>query len=242
MGGRRKPRPTPSGVFARSSTGSPATRSTCRAPRRVFDSTREENTARSLAWSWWRATARCSLLLWNRKPSSARGRWISWRATRLRIWRKPLRGSAWASSAPPSPRMRCRRHSSGCRRTLRPGRAYTRKRKRRSRCSRPGARSNAHARDRSASSFYNGQPMIKAVYPGTFDPLTRGHEDLVRRAATLFDTLIVAIADSKAKRPYFTVDERIAMAREVLGDLKNVQVLGFSGLLTDFVRESRARV
>jgi pantetheine-phosphate adenylyltransferase len=84
--------------------------------------------------------------------------------------------------------------------------------------------------------------MIKAVYPGTFDPLTRGHEDLVRRASTLFDTVILAIADSKAKRPYFTLDERIAMAREVLGDVKNVQVLGFSGLLTEFVRKQGARV
>src|SRR5205085_1073619 len=70
--------------------------------------------------------------------------------------------------------------------------------------------------------------MIKAVYPGTFDPLTRGHEDLVRRAAPLFDSIILAIADSKAKKPYFTLDERIAMAREVLGDLKNVQVRGLS--------------
>jgi pantetheine-phosphate adenylyltransferase len=84
--------------------------------------------------------------------------------------------------------------------------------------------------------------MIKAVYPGTFDPLTRGHEDLVRRASTLFDSLILAIADSKAKRPFFTVDERIAMAKEVLGDVKNVKVTGFSGLLTDFVREQKARV
>jgi pantetheine-phosphate adenylyltransferase len=84
--------------------------------------------------------------------------------------------------------------------------------------------------------------MIKAVYPGTFDPLTRGHEDLVRRASTLFDSLILAIADSKAKRPFFPVAERIAMAKEVLGDIKNVQVLGFSGLLTDFVREQKARV
>ena len=84
--------------------------------------------------------------------------------------------------------------------------------------------------------------MIKAVYPGTFDPLTRGHEDLVRRAATLFDTVILAIADSKAKKPCFTLDERIAMAREVLGDLKNLQVLGFSGLLTEFVRQQSARV
>src|SRR5688572_26155651 len=66
--------------------------------------------------------------------------------------------------------------------------------------------------------------MIKAVYPGTFDPLTRGHEDLVRRAATLFDKVVLAIADSKAKRPFFTLEERSAMAREVLGDLKNVEV------------------
>jgi pantetheine-phosphate adenylyltransferase len=84
--------------------------------------------------------------------------------------------------------------------------------------------------------------MIKAVYPGTFDPLTRGHEDLVRRASLLFDTLIVGIADSSAKRPFFTRDERVAMASEVLGDLKNVKVVGFSGLLIDFVRQHGARV
>ena len=84
--------------------------------------------------------------------------------------------------------------------------------------------------------------MIKAVYPGTFDPLTRGHEDLVRRASTLFDKIVLAIADSKAKRPYFTLDERIAMAREVLGDVKNVEVTGFSSLLTEFVRKQGARV
>jgi len=84
--------------------------------------------------------------------------------------------------------------------------------------------------------------MIKAVYPGTFDPLTRGHEDLVRRASTLFDSLVLAIADSKAKRPFFNIEERIAIAKEVLGDVKNVKVMGFSGLLTDFVREQKARV
>jgi pantetheine-phosphate adenylyltransferase len=84
--------------------------------------------------------------------------------------------------------------------------------------------------------------MIKAVYPGTFDPLTRGHEDLVRRAAKLFDKLVLAIADSKAKRPYFTLEERIAMAREVLGDMKNVEVVGFSSLLTEFVKQQGARV
>ena len=84
--------------------------------------------------------------------------------------------------------------------------------------------------------------MIKAVYPGTFDPLTRGHEDLVRRAATLFDTLVLAIADSKAKRPFFTLEDRIAMAREVLGDMKNVEIVGFSSLLTEFVKKQKARV
>jgi len=84
--------------------------------------------------------------------------------------------------------------------------------------------------------------MIKAVYPGTFDPLTRGHEDLVRRAATLFDKLVLAIADSKAKKPFYTLEERIAMAREVLGDMKNVEVVGFSSLLTEFVKKQGARV
>ena len=84
--------------------------------------------------------------------------------------------------------------------------------------------------------------MIKAVYPGTFDPLTRGHEDLVRRASTLFATIVVAIADSKAKRPFFTLEERIAMAKEVFADAKNVQVVGFSGLLTEFVRKQGSRV
>ncbi len=82
----------------------------------------------------------------------------------------------------------------------------------------------------------------KAVYPGTFDPITLGHEDLVRRAARLFDTVIVAVADSSAKRPFFTLDERVAMARTVLKDLKNVEVTGFSGLLMKFVRQHKVRV
>jgi len=84
--------------------------------------------------------------------------------------------------------------------------------------------------------------MIKAVYPGTFDPLTRGHEDLVRRASGLFDSLIVGVADSRAKRTFFTLEERVQIAREVLGPLKNVQVVGFSGLLIEFVRQHAARV
>jgi len=84
--------------------------------------------------------------------------------------------------------------------------------------------------------------MIKAIYPGTFDPLTRGHEDLVRRASRLFDALVLGIADSRAKRTFFTLEERIGMARDVLGDVKNLTVVGFAGLLTDFVRAQNARV
>ena len=82
----------------------------------------------------------------------------------------------------------------------------------------------------------------KAVYPGTFDPITLGHEDLIRRASRLFDSLIVAIADSGAKRPFFTRDERVEMARETLKYLRNVEVVGFSGLLMQFVQDHEARV
>jgi pantetheine-phosphate adenylyltransferase len=84
--------------------------------------------------------------------------------------------------------------------------------------------------------------MIGAVYPGTFDPLTRGHEELVRRASKLFDSIIVGVADSRAKRPFFVLRERVDIAREVLRDLKNVQVEGFSGLLIDFIHQHGARV
>lgn len=82
----------------------------------------------------------------------------------------------------------------------------------------------------------------KAVYPGTFDPMTLGHEDLVRRAAGLFDHVVLAVADSRTKRPLFTLAERIDMARAALADVKNVTVEGFSGLLMEFVKEHRARV
>ena len=84
--------------------------------------------------------------------------------------------------------------------------------------------------------------MIRAVYPGTFDPLTRGHEDLVRRGAKLFDPLIVGVAISRGKSTFFTLQERTEMAREVLGDLKNVQIASFTGLLADFVRAHDAHV
>jgi pantetheine-phosphate adenylyltransferase len=84
--------------------------------------------------------------------------------------------------------------------------------------------------------------MSKAVYPGTFDPITRGHEDLVRRASRLFDEVVVGIADSQAKRTFFTLEERVALAREGLAGYPNVQVAGFSGLLMDFLRAQGSRL
>jgi pantetheine-phosphate adenylyltransferase len=83
---------------------------------------------------------------------------------------------------------------------------------------------------------------MRRHYPGTFDPITRGHEDLVRRASGLFDELVVGVADSRGKRPFFTQAERIEMARQVLGGIPKVTVQGFSGLLRDFVNERGARV
>ncbi len=84
--------------------------------------------------------------------------------------------------------------------------------------------------------------MTIAVYPGTFDPFTRGHEDLVRRASSIFTKLIVGVADSKNKRPIFTLEERIEIDKEVLSHYPNVEIAGFSGLLKDFAREHSARV
>ena len=84
--------------------------------------------------------------------------------------------------------------------------------------------------------------MVKAVYPGTFDPITRGHEDLVRRAATLFEEVVVGVADSRGKQPFFTLEERLRLARDVLKPLRNVRVEGFSGLLMNFIRGEKARV
>jgi pantetheine-phosphate adenylyltransferase len=81
-----------------------------------------------------------------------------------------------------------------------------------------------------------------AVYPGTFDPLTRGHEDIVRRAANLFGRVIVAIAESRSKRPLFTLEERIELARAILDGRPNVEVMGFDSLLMEFVRQQKAKV
>ena len=83
--------------------------------------------------------------------------------------------------------------------------------------------------------------MIKVVYPGTFDPITRGHEDVVRRAAGLFGEVIVAVAESRTQT-LFTLNERVGMAREVFADFANVRVEGFNGLLMSFVQAQGARV
>lgn len=81
-----------------------------------------------------------------------------------------------------------------------------------------------------------------AIYPGTFDPMTRGHEDLVRRAAGIFGSLVVAIAESPSKRPYFDLADRVAMAREILSNIENVEIVGFNTLLMDFVHERGAKI
>ncbi len=81
-----------------------------------------------------------------------------------------------------------------------------------------------------------------AVYPGTFDPFTRGHEDLVRRAAHLFAHVVVGIAESHSKRPLFPLAERVELAEKLCADMPNVKVVGFDGLLMDFLRARNARV
>jgi pantetheine-phosphate adenylyltransferase len=83
---------------------------------------------------------------------------------------------------------------------------------------------------------------VRAVYPGTFDPLTRGHEDLFRRASRLYHEVIIGVADSRSKRPLFTLDERLALAREALADVPNVRIEAFRGLLVNFVKEHNAQV
>lgn len=81
-----------------------------------------------------------------------------------------------------------------------------------------------------------------AVYPGTFDPITNGHADLVRRAVRLFDRVVVGVAASPRKQPFFSLDERIALARETLDGVERVDILGFDGLLADFVSREGGRV
>ncbi len=81
-----------------------------------------------------------------------------------------------------------------------------------------------------------------AVYPGTFDPLTSGHADLVKRATRIFDEIVVAVALAAHKQPFFDLDERVAIAKKVFADMPNVRVLGFSGLLMDLVAAQNAHI
>ena len=84
---------------------------------------------------------------------------------------------------------------------------------------------------------------VSVMYPGTFDPITLGHEDLVRRSSVLFDKVVVAIAANPgSKAPMFSVDERVAMATAALADIKNVEVTGYTGLTVDYAREHGLRV
>ena len=81
-----------------------------------------------------------------------------------------------------------------------------------------------------------------ALYPGTFDPITNGHQDLVRRAASIFERVIVAVAANPNKAPMFNLDARVDMARRVLHDMPNVEILGYSGLTIEFARAHKATV
>ena len=84
--------------------------------------------------------------------------------------------------------------------------------------------------------------MIKVIYPGTFDPITKGHLDLIDRAAKLFDKIVIAVAESPKKEPLFNMADRIRMAEEVTAHLDNVEVTGFSTLLATFLKEQNAQV
>jgi pantetheine-phosphate adenylyltransferase len=84
--------------------------------------------------------------------------------------------------------------------------------------------------------------MVTAIYPGTFDPITNGHVDITQRAASMFEKVIVAVADSKSKKTLFSVEERVAMANDVLSGMNNVEVIPFRSLVTDLARENNAKV
>ena len=84
--------------------------------------------------------------------------------------------------------------------------------------------------------------IITAIYPGTFDPITNGHIDLVHRASKLFEHVIVAVAINPTKTPAFNLAERVVLAKKTLADLPNVEVCGFDGLLVDIAREKQAQV
>ena len=82
----------------------------------------------------------------------------------------------------------------------------------------------------------------RAIYPGTFDPMTKGHVDLIERACNLFDEIVIAIAASEAKNPLFTLDERIKIAEKIFETNEKVTVIGFSGLLVDLAKDNDAKI
>ena len=82
----------------------------------------------------------------------------------------------------------------------------------------------------------------RAIYPGTFDPMTKGHIDLIERACNLFDEIVIAIAASEAKNPLFTLDERIKIAEKIFESNEKVTVIGFSGLLVDLAKDNDAKI
>lgn len=84
--------------------------------------------------------------------------------------------------------------------------------------------------------------MNRVLYPGTFDPITKGHTDLIERASRLFDQVIIAVAASPKKNPLFPLEQRVELAREVTKHLSNVEVMGFNGLLAGFARTQQANV
>jgi pantetheine-phosphate adenylyltransferase len=81
-----------------------------------------------------------------------------------------------------------------------------------------------------------------AVYPGTFDPITTGHQDLVRRAASIFDRVVVAIAANPSKTPLLTLEKRVELAKQVLADIPNAEVMGYAGLTVEFARQHKLSV
>lgn len=84
--------------------------------------------------------------------------------------------------------------------------------------------------------------QVVAIYPGTFDPLTLGHIDVAKRAARMFDQLILSIAESTSKKPHFTLDERISMAEQIMKEYDNIEVQAFTGLTVDLAKKLNARV